>query len=234
MRQIVGLTRLAPMQHAALTKDYDLFFFMCQFPIELSALDRIKDWRKRSGKAVAFILKSWSHRLEAAKAELRLLNQFDHVFVLNAASIPYLSKYTQAPCSFLATASDCLLATPFPAPPARTVDVFSMGRRSPIIHDQLIAWARTDPSFFYVFDTSRHGVTINWTDSRLLNASLTKRSKFFVAYDHTVVDRGGIPKNFKDRALSTRYFEGAAGGAVLLAPHRSAPSLTNALTGRMR
>jgi Glycosyl transferases group 1 len=223
LRRGMGLTRYSTMQPVRLKKDYDLFFFMCQFPIELSALKRIHGWRERSGKAVAFVLETWSHKLHTAKAELRLLDDFDHVFVLNAASIPHLAKFTSAPCSFLATASDCLLGTPFPDPPERTVDVFSIGRRSPHAHDQLIEMARASNSFLYVYDTTRQGIAINWAETRLLTASLIKRSKFFVAYDHTVVDRGGISKDFNERSISTRYFEGAAGGAVMIGTAPACP-----------
>ena len=216
LRRGIGRTRYSTMQPVSPGKDYDLFFFMCQFPGDLSALNRVRGWRERSGKAVAFILETWSHQLHTAKAELRLLDKFDHVFVFNAASIPHLAKYTSTPCSYLAAASDCALATPFPDPPERTVDVFSMGRRSPHAHDQLIEIARANNAFLYVYDTSRHGEIINWAENRFLSASLIKRSKFFIAYDHTIVDRGGISKNFAERSLSTRYFEGAAGGAVLI------------------
>jgi Glycosyl transferases group 1 len=216
LRRGMGLTRFSPIKRVKLKKDYDVFFFMCQFPIELSALKRIHGWRERSGKAVAFILETWSHQLHTAKAELRLLDDFDHVFVLNAASLSNLPKFTSAPCSFLATASDCLLGTPYPDPPERTIDVFSIGRRSPHAHDQLIEMAKASNSFLYVYDTTRQGTATSWAESRLLTASLIKRSKFFVAYDHTVVDRDNIPKNFNERSMSTRYFEGAAGGAVMI------------------
>lgn len=217
LRNKAGLKRLPTMQPVQLEKDYDLFFFMCQFPLDLSALDRIHGWRERSGKAVAFLTETWSHYLPTTKPELKLLDKFDHVFLLNAASIPNVAKYTSTPCSFLATAADCLLSTPFPNPPERTVDVYSMGRRSTAAHEQLLGLARADPSFFYVYDTIKHGVATDWAESRLLGASFIKRCKFFTAYNHYAVDlQSGHQKDFQERALATRYFEGAAGGAVML------------------
>lgn len=216
VRRSLGLTRYAPIQRQPVERDYDLFFFMCQFPIDLASLDRFPGWRQRSTKAVAFILEPWSHLLHTARAELRLLNKFDHVFVFNPGSIRHLAEYAKTPCSYLASATDCLLATPFPDPPVRSIDVYSMGRRSPETHAQLVKLARASNAFFYVYDSSRHGATVDWADNRFMTASLIKRTKFFIAYDHTVVDRGGINKNFQERSLSTRYFEGAAGGAVML------------------
>jgi hypothetical protein len=83
--------------------------------------------------------------------------------------------------------------------------------------------AKASNSFLYVYDTTRQGTAMSWAESRLLTASLIKRSKFFVAYDHTVVDRGGISKDFNERSISTRYFEGAAGGAVMIGTAPACP-----------
>jgi hypothetical protein len=147
----------------------------------------------------------------------KVLDKFDHVFLLNAASIPNIARYTSTPCSFLATGADCLLSTPFPNPPERAVDVYSMGRRSTDAHEQLLALVRADPSFFYVYDTMKHGMATDLAESRLLGASLIKRSKFFIAYNHDAADlQSGHQKDFQERVLATRYFEGAAGGAVML------------------
>lgn len=217
LRNKVGRKRLPIMQPVQLQKDYDLFFFMCQFPLDLSDLDRIQGWRERSGRAVAFLTETWSHFLPTTRPELKMLDKFDHVFLLNAASIPNVAKYTSTPCSFLATAADCLLSTPFPNPPERTIDVYSMGRRSTTAHEQLLRLARTDPSFFFVYDTIKHGIATDHAENRFLGASFIKRSKFFIAYNHDAVDlQSGHKKDFQERTLATRYFEGAAGGAVML------------------
>lgn len=207
IRSTLNLSRHAPGARDHVAQDYDLFFFMCQFPLELSCLNRISGWRERSRLAVAFILETWPHLLRASAPDLRVLNKFDHVFVLNARSVDDLRKMISTPCSFLPTAADCLAASPYPDPPPRTVDVYSMGRRPSVVHEQLIDHARRNARFLYIYDVMQHGTILNWRDSRLLTSSLIKRSKFFLAYD---------PRNTAGDALSTRYFEGAAGGAVLI------------------
>lgn len=204
------------MQPVKVDRDYDMFMFMCQFPVELTALGRIEDWRKRCGTAVAFILETWSHVHESTKTELALLNQFDHVFVLNRECIPNLRKYVTVPITFLSTATDSLLSTPFPENPERFVDVFSMGRRSVPIHEKLVALAGADNRFMYSHDTSKQGSITNWHEHRLMTANTIKRSKYFIAYNHSVVDPSSESKAFAEQALSTRYFEGAAGGSVVL------------------
>jgi hypothetical protein len=212
----LGRPARSNMQAVKVERDYDMFFFMCQFPVELTALSRIEGWRQRCGKAVAFILETWSHTHAAAKTELALLNQFDHVFVLNRECIPNLRKYVHVPISFLSTATDCMMSTPFPEMPERSIDMFSMGRRSVPIHEKSVALAGADNSFMYVQDTSKQGAITNWYEHRLMTANQIKRSKYFIAYNHTVVDPSSESKNFAEQALSTRYFEGAAGGAAVL------------------
>jgi hypothetical protein len=188
---------------------------MCQFPNDLANLQSIKGWRKRSGKAAAFILESWSSLFPTTRGELKLLDAFDHVFILNRSSLPKLASYTKTPCSFLATGADCIRATPFPNPVRRDVDVYSMGRRPPTLHEQLLRLME-DEDLFYIYDAWKHGIVPDWRSSRLLTMNLIKRSKFFIAYDHTISSGMKIQKAGQERSLSTRYFEGAAGGAVML------------------
>ncbi|PZU60528.1 MAG: glycosyltransferase family 1 protein [Sphingobium sp.] len=217
LRRKFGQPAASNMQEVTVDRDHDLFMFMCQFPVELAAINRLKGWRERSRTAVAFILESWSHTHEAAKSELALLNQFDHVFVLNRECIPNLRKYVTVPISFLATATDCLMASPFPGNPDRSIDVFSMGRRSAVIHDKLVALSgQGDNGFMYVHDTSKGGTITNWYEHRLMSANMIKRSKYFIAFNHTVIDPSSESKNFQEQALATRYFEGAAGGSIVL------------------
>lgn len=212
----LGMPGKSNVQAVTVDRDYDVFMFMCQFPVELTALSSIHNWRQRCGKAVAFILETWSHIHESTKTELALLNQFDHVFVLNRECIPNLRKYVTVPISFMSTATDCLLSTPFPENPERFVDVFSMGRRSVPIHEKLLALAGRDNNFMYSHDTSKQGSITNWHEHRLMTANTIKRSKYFIAYNHEVIDPSSESKNFKEQALSTRYFEGAAGGSIVL------------------
>jgi hypothetical protein len=112
----------------------------------------------------------------------------------------------------LPTAADCILASPYPNAPQRTVDVFSMGRRAPQVHAELVQRAERDHQFLYVYDSTRHGVVTDWSEARLVNASLIKRSRFFIAFDASIDGKAGV----REDAISTRYFEGASGGAILL------------------
>ena len=95
-RRVVGGRAPGDMRETDLDTDYDLCLFMCQFPRNLPEIDRVRHWRARSRKAVAFVLESWSADLDKHRAALRGLDAFDHVFVLNAASIPALTSNSRS------------------------------------------------------------------------------------------------------------------------------------------
>lgn len=215
-RMRLGQPGLSNMIATKVEKNYDLFFFCCQFPHELAALSRMRGWRKRTGWAAAYMLESWSGSLAQSRANLRMLDQFDHVFVLNSQSIPELRKYTTTPISHLAPATDMMLATPMPAPPRRSIDVYSFGRRSGPLHRQLLTLSSSSPNFHYVYDSVQGGKVPDWLDHRCLTASQMKRARFFIAFNPADVGGGGTGRFRNEHALSTRYFEGAAGGAVML------------------
>ena len=222
VRRWVGAPPDSNAQALTVQRDHDLFFFMCQFPRELAVLSKLRHWRERSGAAVAYLLETWPEHLHAQRAELRVLDRFDHVFVLNAACVDALRNYTRTPVSFLPSACDTLLATPLPRPPQRCIDVLSIGRRHAAMHGKLLAHARDNPQFFYMHDVIRGGAVTDWAAHRLQGAAMIKRARYFIAYDFSVDDAGHF-KGVHKQALATRYFEGAAGGAVLLGSRQRCP-----------
>lgn len=210
-----GLTKLPSIRPVRIKERFDLMFFACAFPSDLADLRNFLGWQECARRRVAFIMETWSNLLPKQRQYLRCLDDFDHVFVLNASSIKVLQEYTRAPLSFLPLAADCLTAAPSMNPPQRTVDVFSMGRRAPAVHEQLVR-ALQMSEIFYVYDTTVGGTVMDWAQSRIANAELIKRSRYFIAYDHTVGSAAKNSESGDEVALSMRYFEGAAGGAVML------------------
>lgn len=203
------------MQPVALDQDYDICFFMCQFSKNLGDLEQVKNWRARSKRAVAFVLETWSSQFARRRADLAILNQFDHVFVLNASSIPELKKYVTVPVSFLATAADAPASCPYPANAPRVVDILSMGRRRPEVHEAALKLA-AERDLFYIHDIWGNIMARDWAAIRAANADMTRRCKYYVAWDPVTVSPIKNDVIGEERAISTRYFEGAAGGAIMI------------------
>lgn len=193
--------------------EYDLFFAIFHFGHQLPHLEQLRGWRERCRTAVCFIVEMWTSYVDQYERYLPLLDAFDHVFLLNRGTIQRLSRHTSAPISFMATGVDTERFAPVPHRPERTIDFYNFGRRSPVTHAALMRLVEQEGRS-YVYDSLR-GAMLDYREHRTLVANLMKRSRYFLAYrindsaerqDRTAGEEG----------LSTRYFEGTAGGAVLL------------------
>ncbi|AFL49687.1 hypothetical protein ABIE78_004541 [Sinorhizobium fredii] len=217
IRKGIGLRNAPTIEHVRLTQDYDLFFFVAWSPQSLVELSRIQDWRGRSKVAVAYLFELWSTTLEEDRQYLKLLDQFDHVFLLHNACIPRLPQYTSTPCSFLATGVDGLISTPCLSPAKRVIDVYSIGNRAAKIHGQLLKLAE-ERDFFYLYDTlaSTSSRVKDWREHRLLLANIIKRTRYFMAFNPATLANSKFVTVAGEQVLPARLFEGAAGGAVML------------------
>jgi hypothetical protein len=221
LRHAVGLPAMARTCTTALTEDVDLCFFMCQFPRDLSEIERIRHWRERSAKACLFILETWPHALVKHRAELRILDKFDHIFVLNPATIAALAHHTSTPVSFLPTATDCLSCGDPREAVARSIDILSLGRRDKQVHAILRDHAASRGSFYYYDAWSMHAR--DWSEARRMSAELIRRAKYYLAWDPAPLIGRKLDAVATQTGLSTRYFEGAAGGAILVGTRPAVP-----------
>jgi hypothetical protein len=194
-------------------KEYDLFYAHCIFTRDLFALKSLEGWRKKCKTAVCYIAELWTNELDKLKEPIRLLlKQFDYILLSCSSSVDAVKDIVQRPCYYFPPGVDAIKFCPFPVKPHRCIDVFSMGRRSPVTHKALMDLAEKG-KIFYVYDTTTFSKVSNTTEHRIMLANLIKRSRFFLAYPAKVDsfdERGG------QEVLGYRYFEGAAGGAVLM------------------
>lgn len=221
-RRALGRASMARMRPVRIDENFDLCFYMCQFPREIPEIDRAVHWRRRSKIACAFILETWRHTLSRHRANLRLLDRFDHVFVLNAESIPFLRQYTTAPISFLPPGADCLAVPETAWQPERSIDFLSLGRRTPSAHAHLRDFADSHGKF-YVYDVWGNMRARDWSEVRRMNADFIRRSRYFTVWDPASLRTGKTTALVGQSAISTRYFEGAAGGAILLGSRPQVP-----------
>jgi hypothetical protein len=200
-------------------RDYELFFAPFLFPTEAGNLANLKGWRERSKLAACFLGELWTLDAELLRIYAPILRQFDHLFSHVGASLPLLQSIVGKPCHLLPVGVDAIRFCPLPAPPARVVDCYSFGRRIPAIHTALLGLADRRP-FFYVYDTVNNFSVNDSAQHRRMVAEMSKRSRYLIAYKHNV----GVGKlTGGDEALGSRYYEGMAGGAVLLGIAPSCP-----------
>ncbi|WP_048708632.1 glycosyltransferase [Microvirga massiliensis] len=219
-RHRLGLGRSTQLVPITVEEDCDLFFYVCMNASHLADLKAIRGWRERSRKAAAFVFETWSSHLPSNRAELHLLNEFDHVFLFNKASVTNVQAYTTTPCRFLPAGTDTLLATPFPNNLSRLIDVYSMGRRSDPTHRQLLEMA-AHKEIFYIFDVGTGLEVYDFWQARFVTLNYIKRSRYFIAYDLKVGPKA--LESSGEEAVPARFFEGAAGGAVMLGTKPKCP-----------
>jgi hypothetical protein len=195
-------------------RDYDLFFAILSHAYETPMFLQLKDLRRRCRKAVCMFVELWTSHCDQYRRSLDLLREleFDHVFLHHRSCLRELGLATGRPCSFLPLGVDCLRFTPEPGGPVRSIDCYSMGRRSETTHRALLEKAR-DRDFFYLYDTVGKFTFNNWLEHRLLTANLMKRTRYFLSYKPALRTDSGVNS---DESLAARNFEGAAGGVVAL------------------
>ena len=219
-RKGLGMRNAPVMQRSVVAQDYDLFLFVAWSPQSLVELTRIKGWRNRCKVAVAYLFELWSSTLEQNRVYLKLLDQFDHVFLLHSKCLPDLASYTKAPCSALPVGVDCLLATPFPSPPERVVDVYSIGNRSAAVHRALLERGRRG-DFFYVYTplASSNSLVRDWSEHRSLLMGMIKRSRYLLLSIQRALMATSLPRwpaNRSCRGACSRAPPGALSSWVRL------------------
>lgn len=195
--------------------EYDLLFFVCQFIEEVQEIEQVRGWRERSRRAVVFLLEGWTSTFPDYPRELAILSRFDHVFVLNGSSVEDLRRRIAAPVSQLNTATDAILAAPQTPAPARAIDMICFGRWRDDHHRALIRHA-AEGGLFYYYDVWRGLRSDDWPAVRLRNAQLIRRARHYLVWEPDAWHQPRRDGTGRDVALSTRYFEGAAGGSILV------------------
>jgi hypothetical protein len=213
LKKFSTVTHIKPIiSESFVENEYELFYVHCMFAKDLLALNSIKNWRKKCKKAVCYIAELWTKDLDKLKEPIKVLKQFDYILLSCGSTVDEVKDVVQRPCYYFPPGVDAIKFCPFPAEPQRCIDVLSMGRRSPLTHKSLLDLAE-QKKIFYVYDTAYFNGAIDFTEHRSMLANLIKRSRFFLVYPAKITnfnERGG------QEVLGYRYFEGAAGGAVLL------------------
>jgi len=205
-----------------LDRDYDLFVAVCQSWWDLLSLNAIKGWKERCRTSVCWMDEMWAAWVPRYKNWLHLMNQFDHVVLNLQGSVTAVETALGRPCHWVPHGVDVVRFSPYPAPPERVIDVYSIGRRWEGVHEALLRRAE-QKGIFYVYDT----VSVNDTVMRDFHAhrdfiaNMAKRSRTFMVapakMDHPTETDG-------QDEVGSRYLEGSAAGCVLIGKKPSGES----------
>jgi hypothetical protein len=203
------------LKRVRITRDYELFAVVCQSYWDLLYVNAIEGWKEKCRTSVCWIDEMWAASVHKYKNWLKALASFDHVCVSSKRSAPALSSAIGRECHWIPGGVDALRFSPYPDPPARVVDVYSIGRRWEGMHKSFLESA-SKKEIFYIHDTLQDIASMRPIDDRQhreLYANVAKRSRYFVVAPAKM----DLPADTEGESeIGYRYFEGAASGAVLV------------------
>lgn len=200
------------IRKSRLNRNYDLFIMICQFPRDLLSLNAIKGWKQHCRTSVCWLAELWACEVRKLKGHLKLLSKFDYVVLPCCGSIQVVKDVIGDCCVCLPPGIDTIRFCPYPNPPIRSIDVYSMGRKSLITHQALLKMAEKR-RIFYIYDTFGGMKTLIPRDHRILLANIAKRSRYFIV-NAPKIDKQSETDN--QREASYRFFEGAASGTIMI------------------
>jgi hypothetical protein len=202
------------LKPVTLTKPYDLLVVMCQTYWDFLYVNAIDGWKDQCRTSVIWMDELWAASLPFYKYWLPSLKRFDHVVLGMQGTVAPLSEALGRQCHYVPGGVDAVRFSPFPDPPDRPIDVYSVGRRWQGIHQALLKQA-SEREIFYVHDTLQTGESqaSDHRQHRDLYANMAKRSRFFLVapgkVDAQAETHGQVEIGF-------RYYEGSAAGAVMV------------------
>jgi spore maturation protein CgeB len=202
------------LQPVRLKQDYEAFILVCQSWWDLLYVNAINGWKDRCRTSICYIEEMWARYLPLYRHWIHALNQFDHIVLGMKGSVEAVERAIGRRCHYVPGAVDAVRFSPYPRPPNRVIDVYSIGRRWQGVHQSLLKLsARGD--LFYMYDTlfGADSEASNHRQHRELLANLAKRSRYFMvapAKMNVENDTGGQVE------VGYRYFEAAGAGAVMI------------------
>ncbi|MCV7282571.1 glycosyltransferase family 1 protein [Mycolicibacterium flavescens] len=198
---------------AGLAPHYDMLFVYTETALDLYNLGPCEMWRSTADVSICHIQELYAPDIASLGGLLQILARFDYITVSNRGTVEPLAEATGRPCYQLIPSVDALKFCPYPGVPDRVIDFYALGRRPPpATHEALLRLADRDGRY-YVYDTVTNCPVSSHAEHRIRLAENIQRSRFFLVNTaaYTELQRTG-----GQQELGYRYFEGAAGGAVLI------------------
>jgi hypothetical protein len=195
-----------------LKNNYDLLFTVCGFPKDLLNFNTVINWKDYCKTSICLLDEIWVKQLSKYECFLKILSKFDYVMLYYSQSVKAVSKVIGDRCFFLPPGVDAILFCPYPEPPKRVVDVYSIGRRSEVTHQTLLRMAKEN-RIFYVYDSMIAEDAMSAKEHRLLVANMAKRSEYFIV-NPGLIDNSDIRGSQLE--MGNRFFEGAAAGTIMI------------------
>ena len=94
------------------------------------------------------------------KCFFKILSRFDYVILNHSHSVNAVNEAVKGECFYLPPGVDAIIFCPYPNPPQRLIDVYSIGRRSEVIHQTLLKITQKN-KIFYIYDSIKGDQVFN-------------------------------------------------------------------------
>ncbi len=220
------LTRFSISRNPGLTpiklkNDYDALVLVCPYWRDVIYVNAISNWKEHCKISICWIDELWIKDLSELNLWLRILDQFDYIFIGIDGTATHLEEKIGQRCQSLPGGVDTLRFMPSSETSEKCIDVYSIGRRVASVHESLLNMVESE-GIFYLHDTLSSGdsMAFDHVSHRNMFANIAKRSRIFMTapgkFDTEDQTNGQIDIGF-------RCFEGAAAGAVLVGQRPEKP-----------
>lgn len=194
------------------TNSYDMLFAFCSYPRDLLNFNVEGNWKDYCKVSICMIDEIWVKQIPQQKCFLKMLSKFDYIVLYYSQSVKAIGEITGKKCFFVPPGIDGFKFCPYPDPPKKVIDVYSIGRRSEVTHKKLLEMVK-EKNIFYVHDSISGTQAINSKEHRNLLANIAKRSRFYIV-NPGLIDRPDRRGNQIE--IGNRYFEGAGSGCIMI------------------
>jgi spore maturation protein CgeB len=197
-----------------LTKEYDLFVAYMPLAQDLIRIPAVQGWKDYCKTSICWIDEIWAAEIPKLKYWLPALSNFDHIVVGYSGTVTAFAEAIKRPCHCVPMGVDAIRFSPYPRPPARVIDIYSIGRRSEGLHQALLECA-AKKDMFYVYDTFNASYTEikNYKQHREMLANMAKRSRYFIV----APGKSDSPEETRNQIeIGLRYYEASAAGAIMI------------------
>ncbi len=209
--QVQGLLRRQPLRPVAAPRaQYDVCLLVAMAPHWVPSLRYIRNLRRSAKRIVVYLFDSWLGDLPALHADRRVWSLVDDLFVSFSHAVGPYADQLDCRVHYLPQAIDERWFHPHRD--ERPIDVLSVGRRLPVVHERLLEIARRRDLFYY-YQTHREPMAIDLRESQELTGRLCQSARAHVSWS---VDRTNAARAGEGAAVTARWFESAASGAAVI------------------
>jgi hypothetical protein len=194
----------APRQH------YDVCLLIAMAPYWVPSLRYVRGLREIADRVVVYLFDSWVSELPDLARDRRTWSLVDDLFVSFRHSLPDYADQLSCRVHYLPQAIDPRWFEPKKG--KRPIDVLSVGRRLPAVHEQLREVCQRRDQF-YLYQTHAAPQAMDFRENQELLGQLCRSARVHVSWR---VDRTNPARAAEGEAITARWFESAASGAAVI------------------